>query len=61
MTKNLSSPLQKVVFAVLLFLAVSQILTAQNQELHWTKTASGLWIAKVGQPETVNFTGTSEV
>ncbi|MBV5313857.1 MAG: DUF5110 domain-containing protein [Prolixibacteraceae bacterium] len=61
MTKNVSSLLQKVLFAVLLFLAVSQILPAQNQELHWTKTASGVWITKVGQPETVNFTGTSGV
>ena len=61
MTKNVSSLLQKVIFAVLLFLAVSQILPAQNQEIHWIKTASGVWIAKVGQPEIVNFTGTSGV
>jgi len=36
-------------------------LAAQDQKLTWSKLASGVWVAKAGQPEKVNFTSTSGV
>ncbi len=34
---------------------------AQDQRLIWSKLASGVWVARAGQPEKVNFTSTSGV
>ena len=42
-------------FLVCLFCSFKD-LKAQDQLLHWTKQASGVWIARTGKPETVNFT-----
>jgi alpha-D-xyloside xylohydrolase len=39
----------------------AQITTAQNVPVNWTKLASGVWAASVGQPEKVNLTNTAGV
>lgn len=45
----------------LLFLLASQITTAQNTPVSWTKLASGVWSAQIGQPEKVNLTSTAGI
>ncbi len=36
-------------------------LNAQDQTIHWTKLSSGVWSARIGKPERVNFTSISGV
>jgi alpha-D-xyloside xylohydrolase len=36
-------------------------LNAQDQILHWIKQSSGVWVARTGKPEAVNFTSVSGV
>jgi len=48
------------ILSLFVLLAV-QITTAQNVPVNWTKLASGVWAASVGQPEKVNLTNTAGV
>ena len=48
------------IFSLLFFLA-AQFTTAQNTPVSWTKLASGVWSAQIGQPEKVNLTNTAGV
>lgn len=50
----------RLVVTVLMLISY-HLLIAQDQDLTWTKQASGVWVARAGQPEAVNFTGTSGV
>jgi len=52
--------MKSLIFIALTLFCVCQ-LAAQDQKLTWSKLASGVWIAKAGQPEKVNFTSTSGV
>ncbi len=45
----------------LLFLFAAQFIDAQNTAVSWTKLASGVWSAQIGQPEKVNLTNTAGV
>ena len=47
-------------FLVCLFCSLND-LEGQDQVLHWTKQASGVWVAQAGKPEAVNFTSVSGV
>jgi alpha-glucosidase (family GH31 glycosyl hydrolase) len=51
----------KSVVSIMLTLFCTNQLIAQDQKLIWSKKASGVWVAKAGQPEKINFTTTSEV
>jgi len=52
--------MKSLIFITLTFFCVCQ-LAAQDQKLTWSKLASGVWVAKAGQPEKINFTTTSGV
>lgn len=45
----------------LLFLFAAQFIDAQNTPVSWTKLASGVWSAQIGQPEKVNLTSTAGI
>lgn len=45
----------------LFFLFAAQFTTAQNTPITWTKVASGIWSASIGQPEKINLTNTAGV
>jgi len=45
----------------MLMVCFVNVISAQDQELNWTKLASGVWIAKAGKPEALNFITTSGV
>ncbi len=45
----------------LLFLFAAQFTDAQNIPVSWTKLASGVWSASIGQPEKVNLTNTAGI
>jgi len=47
-------------YFVCLFCSLND-LKGQDQVLHWTKQASGVWVARAGKPEAVNFTTVSGV
>lgn len=46
------------IFSLFVLLA-AQIATAQNAPVSWTKLASGVWSAQIGQPEKVTLTSTA--
>lgn len=52
--------MKSLIFITLTLLCACQ-LAAQDQKLTWSKLASGVWVARAGQPEKVNFTNTSGV
>ena len=53
----------KKTFILITILSVFQnySLNAQNLPLNWTKLASGVWITKVGNPDSINFSTVSGV
>jgi alpha-D-xyloside xylohydrolase len=53
--------LNRQIFLLGLFLFLSTVSFAQNSPVNWTKLASGVWSASVGQPEKVNLTNTAGV
>lgn len=59
--QRISFVLQIALLSSLLLLFPFQILLAQSEILSWTKLASGVWTAKVGRPEKVDFISTSGV
>ena len=48
------------IFSLFFFLA-AQFTDAQNTTVSWTKLASGVWSAQIGQPEKVNLTNTAGI
>lgn len=53
--------LNRQILLLALFLFLSTVSFAQNSPVSWTKLASGVWSATVGQPEKVNLTNTAGV
>ena len=61
MTKRTYLIKGQIIFILIGLMSLPVRSNAQVQTLHWAKMSAGVWVAKAGHPESVNFTAVSGV